>query len=231
MNFLQIVNRTRQECAAAGSALTTLQSNMSAESQRFMTWVNEAFRDIQQHKPDWQWMRKNFSFPTVAGQAGYTLAQMSATDMADWKRDSVRAYATAVGTNDEQILPFMEFTTWRNVYAFGVMRASTGRPSTFTINPDKSLSIGPLPSTVYTVTGEYYRAPADMSADLDDPSAAGFNLPVRYHMLIVYRAMQSYARFYAAPEVMAFAIAMSDKHMRRLEFEFLPMLINGPPLA
>jgi hypothetical protein len=227
--FLQLVNRARQECGAGGAALTTLQTGLSTESQRFKDWVNEAWRDVQLHQDDWAWMRSAFTFSTSVGVPTYTQLAANVGDLADLKRDSMRAYNSSVGTNDEQILPFMEYNTWRNVYQFGAMRAQSGRPAVMTLAPDKSFAIGPLPDVAYTIVGEYYRAPSDLVNDADNPVA--FGLPARYHMLIVYLAMQSYATFYAAPEVMARGETEGNKAMRRLEFDYLPTLISGPPLA
>jgi hypothetical protein len=231
--YLQLVNRARIECSASGAAtaLTTF-SGVSLENQRIINWVNDAWRDIQQHKPDWDWMRKTFSVPLSAATQTYSLTTLALTDLAEWKRDSARCYNTATGTGDEQILPFMEWETWRNVYQFGAMRSTQGRPAAFSITPqDKSLVIGPVPDNSYTMVGEYYRIPNDIANAGDDLTAAAYNLPERYHMLLVYLTMQKYATWYAAPEVMSAGQALAEPYWRKLEMEYLPIPTWGPPLA
>ena|SRR5437868_1562988 len=232
MNFLALVNRTRSECGVSAAALASLTS-LSSEDTRVKNWVAEAWHDLQLHKPDWEWMRKSFTFTTTASQQAYTATQASASDMADWKRDTFRCYVTANGVSDEAILPFMDYTTFRDVYLFGTNRTQTGRPVAFTINPgNKNLLLGVIPdATGYTVDGDYFRNVTDLTADIDDPASTANGLDVRWHMLIVYMAMEMYAAYEAAPEVAARAIAGKKRLMQRLEFDQLPMPTMGPPLA
>lgn len=231
MNFLALVNRTRSECGVSAIALTTL-TGLAAEDARVKAWVAEAWHDIQLHKPDWNWMRKAFSFTTLVSTYNPTLTQTSTTDLADWKRDSFRCYTTATGFPDEMIMPFMEYDTFRNVYLFGAMRSQTPtRPAVFSIAPNKTLMLGPIPAAGYTVNGEYYRTLTDLTADADDPAAAGNDFDARWHMLIVYYAMKSYAAYEAAPEVQARADKEEKRLMQRLALDMLPTITFGPPLA
>ena len=232
--YLQLVNRAMRECNAGGvTPLTTLQSGLSVEAQNFANWVNEAGRDIQQHKPDWEFMRVAFDFVTTVGQGQYTITQLNSQgvyNIKDWKRDSFRCYADSVGTNDEQILPFMEWSTFRNVYLFGSMRQAIGRPSVFSIDPDKNLYVGARPDVVYDVVGEFYTVPLDLVQDADDPFGI-YGLPAEYHMMLVYGTMMQYGTYYAANEVFERGQAGWNKMLRRLEFAYLPTIISGPPLA
>ncbi len=230
MNYLALVNRARQEAGASGAAYTSL-TGLSAEGQRFKDWINQAFTDIQDHKPDWQWMRKSFQFNTVAGTSNYTPTAAGVTDLKDWKRDSFRCSTASASFADEQVLPFMAYETFRDVWQFGNMRTSQARPACFTVNPNKSLTFGAIPDNVYTIVGEYYRLPVNLVNDTDDPSASGFDLPSHYHMLIVFKALQSYALYESAPEVQVRADAEVKRLLKRLEFDFMPLLVNGPPLA
>lgn len=230
MNYLALVNRTRRECGASSAALASL-SALSTEDTRFKSWVNEAWRDLQLHRPDWDWLRKTASFNTVAAQQNYTLAQANAADQAEWKRDSFRAYLAATGYGDEQILPFMEWGTFRNVYLYGAQRAIVGRPVVFTVKPDHTLALGPVPDAIYGIEGEYFRTVTDLTAETDAPSDAGNGLPDRWHMLVVWMAARMYASFEAAPEVQQRADVETRRLLQRLEFEQLPMLTSGPPLA
>lgn len=232
MDYLALVNRTRRECGISASALTSF-SSLSTEDTRVKEWVGEAWHDIQLHKRDWQWMRKSTTFTTTASQQSYTATQANAADMADWKRDSFRCYVTATGVADEQILPFMDYERFRDVYLFGASRTQTGRPVCYTIAPGtKNLMLWPTPDAAgYTVVGDYYREITDLVGTTDDPSSAGNDLDSRWHMLIVYFAMESYASYEAASEVMQRALTGKKRLLSKLEIDQLPIITDGPPLA
>lgn len=92
MNFLQIVNRVRQNCGVSGADYVTT-AGLQGEGLRLCNWVSEAYQSIQAMREDWQWMRKTIAFPTVTGQAAYTAASMGVTDFGMWARDTWRNYA------------------------------------------------------------------------------------------------------------------------------------------
>lgn len=231
MNFLALVNRTRRECGVSSSALSSF-SGLSVEDARVKEWVSEAWHDVQLHRADWNWMRKPVSFQTVAAQRSYTAAQAGVTDLGDWKRDSFRVYLTASGVVDEQFMPHVDYESFRNIYQFGATSSEPSRPRVFTVNPtDKQLVLAPIPDAVYTVVGEQYHTVTDLVDTTDDPSSAANGLDARFHMLIVYKAMAAYASYEAAPEVLQRADTESRRLMNRLEFDQLPPITFGPPLA
>jgi hypothetical protein len=231
LTFLQLVNRTRRECGLGGADLTTLQTGLVAEQTRFKDWVNDAWIDVQLMRSDWLWMRGTFSFSTVPGITEYTPADAGVTDLGDWVRRTFRCHTTSVGTADEQILPFMDYDTWRDVYQFANMRDTTGRPVVLSILPDRSLGVGPVPDLDYTVSGEYHRAPVSLSADADTPSGTTNPMPERYQMLVVYRAMQAYGVFSAAPELVDRGARQERRLLQQLAVYSTPTIIAGPPLA
>jgi hypothetical protein len=228
MNYLQLVNRARQEGGVSGAALASLGGTLSQESQRFKDWVNEAWREVQTHCAAWDFMRSDFSFDTTASVQTYVAGSLSTplTSFRNWKRDSFRAYTTSVGFGDEQILGFLDWETFRNLYLYGNQRSVTGRPVLFSIKPDKSLVIGPVPDAAYTINGEYFRLPADLVGDTDTPT-----ITAEYHMLIVWRALRSYALYEAAPEVLAHAESEIKRLMSKIENDQMPEITSGPPLA
>lgn len=225
MNYLQLVNRARRECGAASTDLTTLQSSLVLDDKRFADWVNEAWRDIQTRKPDWDWMLENFVFSTTPGQATYSPSAANLSDHASWKRDSLRVFAGS--TVDEQFLSYVEYPRFRNLYEFGQQRTAQGRPIVFSIDPKKGLRLAPVPdSTGYQVDGQYWRQARDLVSDADSP-----DMPVQYHMLVVWQACLAYGQFESAPEVIQRATAEAGKLMGRLQLDEMPELQAGAPLA
>lgn len=228
MNFLQLVNQTRVECGVSGPALVTAQS-LTGEALRIASWVNAAWVDIQASKEDWQWMREPIEFNTVSQQWEYTPTQAGVSStFGNWKRDSFRCSSVGQNYADEQLLNFMEWGTYRNLYQYGNMRTTYARPVVVSITPgaSKDLAFGSVPDQAYVITGEYYRKPVEFSADSDEPA-----IPSRFHMAIVYRAMMFYAGYEAAPEVYQRGELEFKRLMNRLNIDQLPNVISGPPLA
>lgn len=204
MNFLQLVNRTRSECGIPAEPLTTLQSTLSRESGRFVDWVGQSWLDLQTQRADWQWMRQTFTFPTVATTATYTAADAGVTDLGTWLRGptAFRSYLTSAGVGGEQFMfDYLDYSDFLAANVIGTMRSTPGHPLEITVTPSGALQMWPVPDAIYTINGEYYRAPSALSADLDDPASAANGLPARFHLLIVAYAMERYAAFEGATEV------------------------------
>ena len=225
MNLLQLVNQTRVECGVSGPALTTAQSQVG-ESGRMVSWTQQAWIDLQTSKEDWLFLREPFTFNLVANQYQYTATEAGLTDFGNWKRDSFRASSVGQDYKDEQLLNYMEWTTYRNLYRYANMRNTTARPVVVSITPEKYLAFGSKPDQAYVIDGEYYTQPVTLAADADTPL-----LPARFHMAIVYRAMMYYAGYEAAPEVQSRGDFEYRRLYSRMEIDQLPTIVSGPPLA
>ena len=225
MNLLQLVNQTRVECGVSGPTLASAQ-NLTGESARILAWVQQAWIDVQTSKEDWLFLRETFEFNTVASQWEYTAANAGLTDFGNWKRDSFRASSVNNLYRDEQLLNYMDWTTYRNLYRYANMRNTLARPVVVSITPNKDLAFGSTPDQIYTINGEYYTQPVSLSADTDIPG-----IPARFHMIIVYRAMMYYAGYESAPEVLSRGEFEYRRLYSRMEIDQLPTIVSGPPLA
>ena len=225
MNLLQLVNQARVECGVSGPALTTAQSQVG-ESARMVAWVQQAWIDIQTSKEDWMFLRTPFTFNTTGAQWQYTATDAGLTDFGNWKRDSFRCSSVGQNYKDEQLLNYMEWTTYRNLYRYANMRNTTARPVVVSITPEKDLAFGSTPDQAYVIDGEYYTQPVSLSADIDSPA-----IPARFHMAIVYRAMMYYAGYESAPEVLSRGDFEYRRLYSRMEIDQLPTIVSGPPLA
>jgi hypothetical protein len=225
MNLLQLVNQTRVECGVSGPTLSSAQ-NLSGESARILAWVQQAWIDVQTSKEDWLFLRETFEFNTVASQWEYTAADAGLTDFGNWKRDSFRASSVNNLYRDEQLLNYMDWTTYRNLYRYANMRNTLARPVVVSITPNKDLAFGSTPDQIYTINGEYYTQPVSLTADTDIPG-----IPARFHMIIVYRAMMYYAGYESAAEVLARGDFEYRRLYSRMEIDQLPTIVSGPPLA
>ena len=215
MNYLQLCQRMALECGVSGTLVTT--AGQQGSLQRIVTWVNQAWNDLQLEHDDWGFMRSSVllgssgaggsgagaSFATVAGQASYPLGTGSGTSgvaaasFGKWDADSFRVYSTAQGTQNEWFLDHIRFEEWRNGYMLGAMRSVQTRPVAVAIGPNNEVCLGPPPDGTYTVEGDYFTSPSVLSADTDTPGA----LPYQYQMAIIYKAMEYYGFYEAASEV------------------------------
>ena len=225
MNYLGLVNRTMQECGIPGSELTTT-ANQVTEKKRFVDWVAQAWLEIQLGIEDWQFLRSDFEFDTVADQQSYDVeSDVLLTDFANWKDNSFRIYLKASTRSAESFLSQWLYNEFRDVYMFGTNATATAQPSVISIAPDKALLFGLLPNDVYTVRGEYYMTPQELSDDADIPL-----MPTRFHMAIVYKAMMSYGVFEAATEVYQRGDTLYNTFINKLKADQAPGIIIGAPL-
>jgi hypothetical protein len=231
MDYLALCKRLRLECGISGTGPSTVVSQ-TGEMERLTTWINAAWQDIQTAHKDWGWMRQSASFTTVAGQASYALGSgagtvgVSVATFGMWARDTARNYYTSTGTNSELFMDYIPYESWRNIYQFGANRAAYSRPIQFTIAPDKSIGLGPVPIVGYTITLDYFTAPVDLAADADIPA-----LPTEFHMAIVYKAMMMYGAYESAPEVYQRGELEFAKLMARLDADRLPEVTFAGALA
>ena len=223
MNFLQLVQRLRIEAGASGSGpLTVL--NQVGELARMVLWVNAAWTDIQNERSDWGWMQSSFSFVTINAQATYTPTECGLTDHGSWKDTTFRSYITTVGFGSENYLSLSNYENWRDTYLFGSNRTTYSSPVTFAIKPsDKSICLGPVPASGYTIIGDYFKAPTELAVDADVPA-----MPTNYHMAIVYRALMMYGQYESAGDAIQRGQIEYDKLMRKIRADQLPEItVNG----
>lgn len=238
MNRLQLVNSAILECGASGGPVTTA-VGLTGSLGRIAAWIDAAWNEIQTEHDDWDWMRSSnllgggLSFVPTAGQFTATLGTGAGTvgiltdNFGKWDQPTFRCYTTATGTSNEQLLSQINFDTWRDSYMIGAMRTVQTRPVAVAIGPDQSVNLGPPSNGLYTITADYWVAPSAMALDTDVPTG----LPLRYHMLIVYRAMKKYAGYESAPEVSFRADAEYTPLYDRLESARLPVVSFGGGLG
>lgn len=225
LNFLQLVQRLRQESASSGSPPTTTVSQ-TGDSRKLVDWVSTAWMDIQNEKPDWFFMRQPISFNTVAGIQTYNQSQTGVASFGNFKRDSFRQYRVSQGFGSEQRINFMPYDTFRDMYQYGTMRSTSQMPVIFSIDPVKNFLIGPIPDDIYTINGEGYALPTEFLTDTDRPT-----MPSQFHMAIVWRALMYYGQSEAASEAYSHGQNEYRRLMNRLYEDQMPTMTFGPPLA
>jgi hypothetical protein len=192
--FLNLVQRLGREVGASGTLLTV--TNATGEYARLVDWIGQAWIEIQEAHPDYLWQRKSIDFETVVGQGRYFPPEFTVpvTDFENWRNGSFRVYLDTVG--NENLMSQLPYDTYRDTYLYGTTRTTQGYPTVVTVAPDKSALIALIPDRVYHIVADYYTLPQELLIDTDVPT-----MPSRFHMAIVYKAMQWYGSYENAPEV------------------------------
>lgn len=226
MNFLQLVQRLQAECGVSGSPIATTVAQ-TGENSLLVNWINAAWQDLQSAHQDWGWLRTSTSFVTVDGKSTYTPTEAGTTNFGMWDRYTFRCYNTSAGIKSEIFMEYVEYDFWRDGYLFGALRDTRSQGFVVAVAPaDKSVCIGPVPASGYTIEADYYTQATEMAADADTPA-----MPSKFHMAIVYRAMIHYGMYNAASEVVQRGDMEYKKILRRIIIDRLPEITVGPALA
>lgn len=193
--FLALVQDVARESGTVpdATAITDV-TGLSVRNTKLVNWVKSAWRQVQNHRSDWEWMRAEFSGQTVAAQQRYTGAEMSASRFAafvysgasDEKRFSI--FKTADGASEEKPLRFLDWPAFFSTMLRGSSASDTGPPTRFSIDPAGKLVLWPIPDAAYTVRGIYRKDEQQLTVSADVPE-----MPARFHDVITYRALMSLA--------------------------------------
>lgn len=236
--YLTLANDLARECGKGGSSSAiSAVTGQSGQAYRIVEWVQRSWTDIQNRHANWKWLRSRFTVNTTSGDDTYAgtdctdaIASAVITRFKNWWPwddegcSNVTIYLTSGGVSGERHLIFMPWHHFRTIYKFGTQ--NNGAPVHFTIDPQNNLVLGPKPDGIYTVQGEYQKSAQVLAADADTPEVHS-----DYHDLIVWFALEKYAKFSASPESLTQAKRESARMMRQLEKKELPAIGFGPPLA
>lgn len=237
MTFLELVQAYREECGVSASTSGAQPStvlNQTGEMLRLVNYLKRAWLSIQNSEDWWLWMAADFTVNTVADTGEYL--PTACTDVAStapisrfarWHRNTFRLYRQSEGVAGEQYLVHWPFGVFRDTYLFAGQRDQRNRPVVWTERPEnRAILLADVPDAVYVLGGRYQKGPQALAADDDVPE-----LPEKFHMLLVYRAMQYYGKYEAAPEVLAQADEEYERMLNDLRREQLPEMSMGEPLA
>lgn len=234
--FLQISQGVCRECGiAGGDTVPSAVLSQTGELQRVVSWVIQAWREIQNRHNDWRWMRAGFTVDTASGDDSYAygdctdiITSAAITRFGRWllndPSDPPKRYLTASGVGVEGWLSYVDWNGFKSLYRIGTQTNSA--PAWIAIDPQNNLVFGPKPDDIYTVSGDYQRSAQVLAADGDTPE-----MPEQFHDLIMYRAMEKYALYESANEVLIRAQHEANRMMRQLEANQLPAMFWPGPMA
>lgn len=197
MNYLQGVQRLHSESMRSTAAPTTV-VGASDRHARLFNWYADAWRDLQAER-DWRWMRARLDVALTINQQTYTGSGLGATRFGRWRaQDNDYQVQTYNSGSPNGLLP-LEFWQLDRFRAFWVYRdMGASQPTAWTVDENDQLLIGPKPSAAFMLRIDYWKEPMELTADADVP-----DLPDRFKLLPMWRALQEVAKADAAPEVLA----------------------------
>jgi len=191
MNYLDICKSVRILSGAQGVGPSSVVGASGYEAA-LVSFVKDAWIDIQNLREDWNFLEDKKSFNTVVGKDNYTIAEIFQADSSIfkvWKKDNF--VITTNGTKK-----YLNHTDAELFDRKWLNNSSTGDPTQYAINSNHSISIGIPPSSIFSIDTVYYKSPQILVIDTDVPT-----LPVAYHNLIVYRALQKMSIYLSTPEI------------------------------
>lgn len=226
-DYLTLCQNVARESGIVSGVNPTTVVGQSGDLLKIVNWVAKSWEEIQNDSEAWLWMRKEFSDSLTQGTKKYSLASLNITDGAAFVEevDAYTVYDPAIGVADEGELIYMTYNEWKKAYDRGAQ--TQDRPSRFSFHPDGSFLVGPIPDKTYTIRGIYRQETVVLSANADVP-----DMPVRFHDVIEYRALQFLNEHEEASVGYAGASANYSKLYAALQRDQLPDVDFGPePLA
>lgn len=195
MTFLELVNLLRAECSVSGSAVPAVTGQIG-EFGRLVRWIQQAYEDVQNQNFDWNFLKKNSTFTTVAS----INVIPAPSDLNIW--DIERIYDA--DRNQMEVIQYADLD-------YMIDETITGKPQFFVLKNDNTLMAYPKPDDAYLYYYNYYRKPFELLADNDTPA-----FPSQFHRIIVARAMIYYGNYESAPEIKTQGSEIFQTLMRRL---------------
>jgi hypothetical protein len=202
VTFLELVQDLWRESGSGGPMPSTV-VGQSGEALRLVQWVRRADAAIQALHTDWNFLWAQDSFDTVAGTSLY-------------------AFPLDAGTIDEDTF-FLDGERALEVCHYldvkGDPRDTTEtKPYRVTILPNRTFRLEGVPDDVYTISYDYFLAPADMA--LED--GAESPIPASLRKVIVGRALIQYGSYENAPDAVQAGQIMYQEWLTNLESNYLP---------
>lgn len=201
MNYLELCQAVARESGTiAGLPSFTTVAGATGRLAKLTAWVADAWRNIQNERTDWLFLRQEFSKALIVDQTQYTPASFG-LEVLKWMPDTrtrriMSVYDNSIGQADEGHIQQIPYDRWRAMYNHGSHDAN--RPTVWAQAPDKQLCVGPKPDKAYIIRGEYIRTAQLLTADADIPI-----IPTQFHGVIVGEALRLMARADEALQVLA----------------------------
>lgn len=181
MTFLELVKGVRSRVGMQGTGPASVLTASTAEMD-LVTSVYDAWVDIQNFRDDWRWMRGTTSFLLAPPKEEYILSDIFGPNnrFKTWRKDTCRI----VENGKKKYLIYLEYDKYIAKY---LNSDKIAKPTYYTIRPWDNALMFNNPKAAYTITIDYQKSPQLLANNEDVPE-----LPVSFHLLIVYAAVEKY---------------------------------------
>ena len=203
-NFKELVGALALNC---GESSPSSVENQTGESQRFISWINQANKDLQNKWSNWRFLWAEGAFSVTQGERNYAPFD----DVGEWDLKRFKI--------DGEPIHSLEYHEW----CYDQLEDETfeERPSVVLVMPDNSLRLYPTPDSDYSISCEYFKAPQELTKNTDISW-----IPEKFHDVIWRFALLEYAYFESAPEVLERVSTQYPARLQALEASQLPGNMN-----
>lgn len=187
MNYLEIAQKTWELCKLSGGGPggVTGQQGMTLS---IINWVQEAYREVQEMQPRWNFMEKSVTATISQTRDEYVQGDFGITEFAELMSAHI-------------VNPGMEEDTPLKIYTFEdaerfQKQADSQVPSEILVTSTETFKFNTLPDVGLNLRFKWHRTPHELVNSNDLPI-----IPARFHMLIAYIAMEHYA-FYDEDQIL-----------------------------
>lgn len=232
--FLELCQAVALESGTVpGSSQPSTTASQTGRLGRIVGWVDRAWKEIQNAEEYWRWMEAGFSYALTQNVAEYSASDLGITRFSHWlpeRPDGTNVfsiYETSKGQANEGFMWAVDWGDFYPLYRVGGNVNTTGKPSTFAVDPENKLQVYPKPdATGWTIRGRYYKGVQTLSADDDTPE-----MPAKFHDAIMWRALLDLHGFDENDRKEARAARNYEKIMADLRGEQIPKISHGEPMV
>lgn len=231
MNFLALCREAHARAGYSGDGPASV-DNQTGQSARIVSYVNDAWIEIQRARTNWAFMLRKFDAVILAGQ---TFAPIPDADKAGG--DLIRSVEKdSWFSSGSGISPYR--LRWLDADYRGALENSitTGRPEYFW-HSRTGITVAPNVSSDHRITGYYYLTPQSFAS-----TTTGQNktrpigertpeMPQEYHMAIVWLAVRNIGGFEESANTYQLANTNYQKIFGDMCQTELPSIRFGRPLA
>lgn len=199
--YLELCNGLVAEAGISGELASV--TGQTGEKARVVGWVRRACSLVEGKWGNWNFLHNFHTFSTVANVRDYP----APTNHNLWDTNSARI------VTDESILFFERYTNAKR----DATNPVTGSPYKFTVLPSQALRLFDTPDAVVEISIDYWQRPTVLQDNSDEPM-----IPVQYRDVIVYKALEFYATYENADELLLRAQTDMRDRMQQLEARELP---------
>lgn len=191
--FIDMVRSVRLLSGMQGTGPSSVVDATGVE-EVLVKFVKDAYVDVQSLREEFDFLEAATSFNTVATQDTYTKLQIFGTSTPNFKKYNLHSFRITNSNGKKQYLQYVD----SNVLEAQFLNSDNEElPKVYTIDPaTKGVILKPIPNGIYTVEFRYWEQPEILEADADVPK-----LPLHFHNLIVYKALEKTAIFLNSPEL------------------------------